>query len=78
MSAHIPSHYAAPLEVAGYVKDMAAQLETIATAARLDLLAYFLGMAKTEGDLLVRCNAQVDGSKVDHDDKPASPQCDHC
>jgi hypothetical protein len=37
-------------------------LEAMAVAARLDLLAYFLGMARAESDLFVRGNAQADGS----------------
>ena len=49
------------LDVARYVTDMTAQLEAMAVAARLDLLAYFLGMAKAEGDLFVRGNSQADG-----------------
>ncbi len=49
------------LEVARYVTDMIAQLEAMAVAARLDLLAYFLSMAKAEGVLYVRGNAQADG-----------------
>jgi hypothetical protein len=36
--------------VAGYIGDMAAQLETMAIAARLDLLAYFLAMARAESE----------------------------
>jgi hypothetical protein len=48
------------LDVARYVTDMTAQLEAMAVAARLDLLAYFLGMAKAEGDLFVRGNSQAD------------------
>jgi hypothetical protein len=47
------------LDVARYVTDMTAQLEAMAIAAQLDILAYFLGMAKSEGDLFVRTNAQA-------------------
>jgi hypothetical protein len=36
--------------VAGYVADMTAQLESMATAAHLDLLAYFLAMAHAEAE----------------------------
>ena len=36
---------------------MTAQLEAMAVAAHLDLLAYFLGMAKAESELFVRTNA---------------------
>jgi hypothetical protein len=41
------------LEVARYVTDMTTQLEIMAVAARLEVLAYFLRMARMEGDLLV-------------------------
>jgi hypothetical protein len=44
------------LDVARYVADITAQLEAMAIAARLDLLAYFLGMAKAESELFVRTN----------------------
>jgi hypothetical protein len=36
---------------------MTAQLEAMAIAARLDLLAYFLGMARAESEIYVRTNA---------------------
>ena len=36
--------------VARYIADMTAQLETMAITARLDLLAYFLAMARAEGE----------------------------
>lgn len=63
MGAEIPSHYAArpePLEVVSFVADMTAQLEAIATAAGLDLLAYFLSMATAEADVFGRSRAQAD------------------
>jgi hypothetical protein len=63
--AEISSHRVAPREafdVARYVTDIAAQLEAMAVAAQLDSLAYFLGMAKAEGDLFVRDNARADGA----------------
>jgi hypothetical protein len=41
------------LDVARYITDMTAQLEAMAIAGRLDLLAYFLGMAKAESEILV-------------------------
>jgi hypothetical protein len=53
------------LEVARYAASLAAQLEAMAVAAHLDHLAYFLGLAKAEGELFVRSNAQADGSKGD-------------
>ena len=45
------------LDVARYVADMTAQLEAMATAARLDLLSYFLGMAKAESEMFLRTSA---------------------
>jgi hypothetical protein len=46
------------LDVAGYIHDMTAQLEAMAIAGGLDLLAYFLGMARSEADLFVRTNVE--------------------
>jgi hypothetical protein len=42
------------VDVAGYISDMTAQLEAMALAGGLDLLAYFLGMARSEADLFLR------------------------
>jgi hypothetical protein len=58
--ANDPSHRAVTheaLDVARYITDMTAQLEAMAIAARLDLLAYFLGMARAESEIYVRTNA---------------------
>jgi hypothetical protein len=44
---------------------MTAQLEAMAAAAHLELLAYFLRMAKAEGDLFIRHIAKADGSDND-------------
>jgi hypothetical protein len=52
-----PSHGAVTreaLDVARYIAGMTANLEAVAIAARLDLLAYFLGMAKAESEIFVR------------------------
>jgi hypothetical protein len=43
--------------VARYIADMTAQLETMATAAGLDLLAYFLAMARAESEAASRDGA---------------------
>ncbi len=51
------------LDVAQYITDMTAQLEAMAVAARLDLLAYFLGMAKAESELFVRTNAVAEAER---------------
>jgi hypothetical protein len=53
------------LDVARYVTDMTAQLEAMAIAARLDLLAYFLGMARAESELFVRTNAVAEAESQD-------------
>ena len=44
---------------------MTAQLEAMAIAARLDLLAYFLGMARAESEIYVRTNAVAEAERVD-------------
>jgi hypothetical protein len=64
-SNRVSGHDVAPreaIDVALYVTAMAEQLETMAVAAGLDLPAYFLGMAKAEGDLFVLGNAQANGA----------------
>jgi hypothetical protein len=58
-----PSHGAVTrevLDVARYITDVTAQLEALAIAAHLDRLAYFLGMAKAESEILVR----VSGGRI--------------
>jgi len=47
--------------VAGYIADMTAQLEAMATAAGLDLLAYFLAMARAEGEAASHADADAAG-----------------
>jgi hypothetical protein len=44
---------------------MTAQLEAMAIAARLDLLAYFLGMARAESEIYVRTNAVAEAEHAD-------------
>ena len=57
------------LDIARYITDMTAQLEAMAVAARLELLAYFLGMAKAESELFVRTSAVAeDESEESHPD----------
>lgn len=53
------------LDVARYVTDMTAQLEAMASAARLELLAYFLGMAKAEAELFVRTHVPDQGESAE-------------
>ena len=58
------------LDVARYITDMTAQLEAMAIAGRLDLLAYFLGMARAESEIYVRTNAVAEVGRADeHEDK---------
>jgi hypothetical protein len=47
------------LDIARYVADMAAQLEAMSAAVDLDLLAYFLSMAKAEAELFVRTTIEA-------------------
>jgi hypothetical protein len=49
-------------DVARYIADMTAQLASMAHAAKLDLLAYFLNMANAESESIAR--AGVDGTPV--------------
>ncbi len=49
-------------EVARYIADMTAQLASMARAAKLDLLAYFLSMANAESEANAR--ADVDSKRV--------------
>lgn len=55
------------LDVARYITDMTAQLEAMAIAGRLELLAYFLGMAKAESEIFVRTNAVAEAERGDED-----------
>jgi hypothetical protein len=65
-----PSHGAVTreaLDVARYITDMTAQLEAMAIAARLDMLAYFLGMARAESEIYVRTNAVAEAKRADEE-----------
>jgi hypothetical protein len=66
--ANDPSHGAVTreaLDIARYITDMTAQLEAMAIAARLDLLAYFLGMARAESEIYVRTSAVAEAERSD-------------
>ena len=56
------------LDVASYISDMTAQLEAMSLAAGLDLLAYFLGRARSDADLFVRTNASGEEGADDERD----------
>jgi hypothetical protein len=58
------------LDVASYISDMTAQLEAMSLAAGLDLLAYFLGMARSEADLFVRTNEGPEDEPAAEDNEP--------
>ena len=62
------------LDVARYVSDMTAQLEAMAAAARLDLLAYFLGMAKAESEMFVRTSAPAKAEVEGDESGEAGPE----
>ena len=49
--------------VARYIADMTAELEAMAKAARLDLVGYFLAMARAESETAARA---ADGSHDPH------------
>jgi hypothetical protein len=57
------------LDVARYITEMTTQFEAMAIAARLDLLAYFLGMAKAESELYVRTNAVAEAEITESEDQ---------
>jgi hypothetical protein len=62
------------LDVANYITDMTAQLEAMAIAANLDLLAYFLGMAKAESELFVRTNAVAEAERASDGDSDSEDE----
>ena len=71
------------IDVARYAADMTSQLEAMANAAHLDLLAYFLGMAKAESELFVRTNAPSEAESSAEEpeagpsgDEPRNPPSD--
>ena len=60
------------LDVARYITDMTTRLEAVATAARLDRLVYFLGMAKAESEIFVRTYGTPEGDREEGEsDEPA-------
>ena len=69
------------LDIARYVADMTAQLEAMSAAVDLDLLAYFLAMAKAEAELFLRTNPEAvptpepsdDGGIADQHARSADP-----
>jgi hypothetical protein len=63
-----PSHEAVTREVLDVARDIAgmtAQLEAMAIAAQLDRLAYFLGMAKAEIEILVRVSGVPESERAE-------------
>ena len=60
------------LAVARHITDVTAQLEAVAIKANLDRLAYFLGMAKVESELIVRTTANPKAERsVEQSDQSA-------
>jgi hypothetical protein len=75
-----PSHRAVTrevLDVARYITDVTAQLEALAIAAHLDLLAYFLGMAKAESDILVRVSGVPEAERAEDESHEATAGPNH-
>ena len=50
--------------VAQYLADMTGQLESMARAAKLELVAYLLSMARTEADSMARTSPGEDDRKL--------------
>ena len=63
-------------DVARYVTDMTAQMEKMAASVGLEALAYFLGLAKAEGELLVHRMAQPESSVDTERIEPIDPETD--
>jgi hypothetical protein len=60
------------LDVARYIAGIAAELEAMANAARLDQLVYFLGMAKVESEIFVRTYGAPEAERAEEEsDEPA-------
>jgi hypothetical protein len=55
------------VDVARYIIDMTAHLEAMAIASGLDRLAYFLGMAKAESEILVRANEVIEAERAEEE-----------
>jgi hypothetical protein len=62
------------LDIARYVADMTAQLEAMSAAVDLDLLAYFLAMAKAEAELFLRTNPEAPTPDPSDDEEAAGRQ----
>jgi hypothetical protein len=60
-----PRRYGDAAAVAGYIADMTMQLESMARASGLDLLAYFLAMARAEANV-ARGGAGEEGDQRPH------------
>ena len=63
---HAQSDAGAPA-TAGYIADMTAQLESMAAATGLELLAYFLAMARAEGEAAARGDASAEREQAKSD-----------
>ena len=60
------------LVVARHITDVTAQIEAVAIKAHLDRLAYFLGMAKVESELIVRTSGDPKAERsVEQSDQSA-------
>ena len=60
------------LDAARYIAGMTAKLEAVASAARLDRLVYFLGMAKVESETFVRTHG-AEGAEEESGESAVGP-----
>jgi hypothetical protein len=65
------------LDAARYIAGMTAKLEVVATAARLDRLVYFLGMAKVESEIFVRTHGAEPADEESDESAVGSHQDDN-
>jgi hypothetical protein len=54
-----PDDKAIAAETSRYIADMTAQMETMASAAKLDFLAYLLGLVRAESEAVSRRGGRV-------------------
>jgi hypothetical protein len=58
-----------------YIAGMTSQLEALAIAAHLDRVAYFLGMAKAESEILVRVSGVPEAERAEDESREPTLDC---
>ena len=56
ISVHKAESPASSTDVAAYISEMSGQMAQLASSANMEMLAYFLDMARIESDLILRRN----------------------